>query len=420
MKKQFIILLILVFVLGLAPVNFSNATELATRLKGRILLQIEERGEAWYINPKNEKKYYMADGNEAYSIMRNLGVGINNKDLDRVMADKSFAKQHSGKIFLQVEEHGEAYYIDFNGNAHYLKDGGEAYNIMRDLGLGITNSDLNKISIAENLSDIAINNQGDNSKDSPIITEIDKQNLQELIDSTPKINKTIFLSDWYDEEYSVSIDIPLDYYLYYKNKPHDMGENFENITAFITPDDYYINLLLKKIDDFNMTAFKGDMRDRVANSLEGIVQSNYYIEDWHSGYDEYPKYPIETIFEGNGDCEDLSFLMATLLKATSDYDYYGIRSPYYSVALVRFPDHLGVGLSYEDDPALTAEESFDYIYSNYKVAVPGFGAYFEGNNKKYFYIESTNSQFENFVVPKELLGQKYFIHPLAYNIPYID
>lgn len=118
---------------------------LLNRLKGKILLQVEAHGEAYYVYPKDGKRYYMANGNEAYRIMRYLGVGITNNDLDKIKNDKSFAKKHSGKIFLQVEAHGEAFYIDFDGNAHYLKDGGAAYAIMRDLGLGITNADLNKI-----------------------------------------------------------------------------------------------------------------------------------------------------------------------------------------------------------------------------------------------------------------------------------
>lgn len=123
--------------------------KLVKRLLGRILLQVEAHGEAWYVNPKDTKKYYMADGNEAYRIMRYLGVGITNKDLEKIKSDKTFAKKHSGKIFLQVEAHGEAYYIDINGNSHYLKNGIEAYNIMRDLGLGISNLDLRKIGVGE-------------------------------------------------------------------------------------------------------------------------------------------------------------------------------------------------------------------------------------------------------------------------------
>jgi len=123
--------------------------KLTARLLGRILLQVEEHGEAWYVNPKDVKKYYMANGAEAYRIMRYLSIGITNADLKKVMSDKEFAKKHSGKIFLQVEAHGEAYYIDTEGKAHYLQNGESAYATMRDLGLGITNENLRKIEIGE-------------------------------------------------------------------------------------------------------------------------------------------------------------------------------------------------------------------------------------------------------------------------------
>lgn len=115
------------------------------KFNGKILLQVESHGEAWYVNPKTGKRHYMANGDEAYKIMRFLGTGITSKDLDKINNDKNFAKKYSGKIFLQTEAHGEAYYIDFNGMVHYLKDGAAAYTIMRELGLGITNNDLSKI-----------------------------------------------------------------------------------------------------------------------------------------------------------------------------------------------------------------------------------------------------------------------------------
>jgi hypothetical protein len=123
----------------------TQSSSLVNRLKGKILLQVEAHGEAYYVYPNDSKRYYMANGNEAYRIMRYLGVGITDADLNKVKTNKNFAKQHSGKIFLQVEAHGEAFYIDFDGNAHYLKDGSAAYAIMRELGLGITNNDLRKI-----------------------------------------------------------------------------------------------------------------------------------------------------------------------------------------------------------------------------------------------------------------------------------
>ena len=145
--KKYALILMLAFLL--APFNGSFASDLSNRLKGKILLQVESRGEAWYVEPKTGERCYMANGDEAYNIMRNLGVGITNKDLERIKADKNFAKKHSGKIFLQVEDKGQAYYIDFDGNEHYLKNGSEAYNIMRNLGLGITDKDLNKVTVSQ-------------------------------------------------------------------------------------------------------------------------------------------------------------------------------------------------------------------------------------------------------------------------------
>jgi hypothetical protein len=91
----------------------------------------------------------MTDGSAAYNIMHDLGVGVTNKNLEKIKTDKTFAKTQQGKIFLQVESKGEAYYVDTNGNAHYLKDGATAYGIMRELGLGIKTSDLTKINLSD-------------------------------------------------------------------------------------------------------------------------------------------------------------------------------------------------------------------------------------------------------------------------------
>lgn len=134
----------------ITPAVLEKADPIANRLKGKILLQVESKGQAWYVNPKDGKRYYMADGNSAYQVMNNLGVGISNKDLDKVKTNADFRKKLIGKILLQVESHGEAYYISPNGRYNYLKDGQAAYSVMRNLGVGITNSDLNKITIGSN------------------------------------------------------------------------------------------------------------------------------------------------------------------------------------------------------------------------------------------------------------------------------
>ena len=135
----------------------------AERLHGNILLQVEEHGEAWYVRSSDSKRYYMKDGAVAYEMMRFFSLGITDANLERIasvedtteMNDSesicetdTFAAGLRGEILLQVEQHGEAWYVDPSKCLRiYMEDGDAAYEIMRYLGLGITNADLDKIAV---------------------------------------------------------------------------------------------------------------------------------------------------------------------------------------------------------------------------------------------------------------------------------
>ncbi|MFA6551771.1 MAG: phosphodiester glycosidase family protein [Patescibacteria group bacterium] len=54
---------------------------LSKRLSGRIVIQAEENGEAWYINPSDQKRYYLGRPEDAFAVMREQGLGITKKDL---------------------------------------------------------------------------------------------------------------------------------------------------------------------------------------------------------------------------------------------------------------------------------------------------------------------------------------------------
>lgn len=62
----------------------TQATGLIGRLAGRILLRVQARGEAYYVSGKNQARYYMKDGAAAYELMRRLGLGITNADLAKI------------------------------------------------------------------------------------------------------------------------------------------------------------------------------------------------------------------------------------------------------------------------------------------------------------------------------------------------
>ena len=186
-----------------------GAETLAQRMAGRILLEVEKNGEAWYVSPDNLMRHYLGRPEDAFALMRGRGVGITNADLARIPVgfcddavkcgpagadtdgdglpdlledalgtdktkadsdgdghsdkeelatgydplgpgvlpvDTVFAARQKGKIFLQVEARGEAWYVYPADNKRYfLGRPRDAFNLMRALGLGITTDDLAKI-----------------------------------------------------------------------------------------------------------------------------------------------------------------------------------------------------------------------------------------------------------------------------------
>jgi len=134
----------------LAPSVSFSASPLATRLKGYVLLRVHAHGEAYYVNPTDGLAYYLANGAAAYQIMRNLGLGVSEKDYANFAAgNASLRNALRGRIALRVHAHGEAYYLcPRTGQTSYLKDGNAAFTIMRECGLGISEADFATLPLA--------------------------------------------------------------------------------------------------------------------------------------------------------------------------------------------------------------------------------------------------------------------------------
>lgn len=123
----------------------SAPSAIANGVRGAILLQVQERGEAWYVHPDTAQRVYLGRPADAFLIMRELGLGVSH-DFVIKYKNGTYPDRVAGKILIDVGDYGKAYYIyPKNKKAYYLGRPADAFEVMRELGLGISNSDLGKV-----------------------------------------------------------------------------------------------------------------------------------------------------------------------------------------------------------------------------------------------------------------------------------
>lgn len=165
-------------------------------------------------------------------------------------------------------------------------------------------------------------------------------------------------------DYSWNFSVPSDWYDYYKNKTRS-----EHGAVYVTYDDPVIKAIAE-----NLTLEADKKGFCKACFAAAFIEGLQYVTDNLTGQDEYPKYPVETLVEANGDCEDTSYLAAALIKAM------GV-----DTILVLFSYHMGVGVS---GSGLNS------------------GVYYEVNGKKYYYIETTSDGWGIGTFPEQFVSEQ--------------
>ena len=132
------------------------------RVRGRIVLNVEGAGEAWYISPLDDLRYSLGRPEEAYTLMRRFGLGISDENLALIpragmagSGDMALRQRLAGRILLQVQSHGEAWYVEpVTLRRYYLGRPQDAFDVMRGTGLGVTREDLAHISAGTVISTV--------------------------------------------------------------------------------------------------------------------------------------------------------------------------------------------------------------------------------------------------------------------------
>jgi len=182
-----------------------------------------------------------------------------------------------------------------------------------------------------------------------------------------------------DYQWTWEIQIPQALYDYYGAKPRPPTKNY---SVYVTDprDDAYTGDLASKLEE-ETQRLNLDEYDTI-HFAASFVQSLAYTSDLTTtGYDEYARYPIETLVDQGGDCEDTSILLAELLD-TMGYD----------VVLVSLPSHVAVGV----------------LEAQYFC-----GTYYRQNGKRYFYLETTGEAGRIGVVPHEYANEPAYIYHIV-------
>lgn len=230
------------FVISLLLMTFAipsaSASEtLAQHLAGRILLAVESRGEAWYVDPVTLQRTALGSPSSALSILQSYALGITNANLSRIpeigsIASGDLALQQSlaGRILLAVEQHGETWYVDpVSLQRVSFANPTEVFRLLTAYGLGVTSNNLTSVPTLEEtgqasslsvmhtvpffsqapLGDWNDPRQADGCEEAAVLMGV-AWARGETFTATEARDIIVAMSDWELEEYGSYIDTSID------------------------------------------------------------------------------------------------------------------------------------------------------------------------------------------------------------------
>jgi hypothetical protein len=164
-------------------------------------------------------------------------------------------------------------------------------------------------------------------------------------------------------------------YDHFAAKPHSTGASFARYAMAAEDRDS----LVSAVSQFRQGgAGYGYTRYDDAMNIITFAQTVPYVDDHPAGA---PKYPLETLADGHGDCKDKAVLAAALLHEAG-----------FDVVLLKLPEHLAVGIN-----------------------IDATGMSYEYNGARYYYVETTGKNWEIGEVPDPIKTASVTVLPLQRN-----
>jgi len=192
---------------------------------------------------------------------------------------------------------------------------------------------------------------------------------------------TEFAWDYGGNHWTWNLSVPQSEYNAYKAIPDSIRTQYgpDHFGFFTTTQDSYMQTLAQKLND-TATQLGYSSYDEVNFVLAFVQSIPYALDNVSTGYQVYPRFPIETLVDNTGDCKSHSILFGTLTLMLG-----------YGTAFISPPDHLAVGV----------------LGNNLT------GTYWTYNDKTYYYCETTASGYKIGQLPDQFQGQTAFVYPIA-------
>ena len=176
------------------------------------------------------------------------------------------------------------------------------------------------------------------------------------------------------KECSIVLNINTELYDYYQVEREHLAYRYQFNGGEIPPN--YYSFMLSEHDRPVMRALANEFSSHVATEKEQIQLALTFVQSLPYAYDsatkstdEYLRYPIETLVDGCGDCEDKVALLAALLYEM-DVDF----------ILLILPEHMAVGVH------------CDGVEANW---------YLLFHDKQYYYLETTMEGWQMGQIPED-------------------
>ena len=193
--------------------------------------------------------------------------------------------------------------------------------------------------------------------------------------------------DYSGSHWTWNLSIPKALYEAYKAVPDTTrtGNGPEGYGLMTTTKDYYVQVLAQKLNE-TANNLNYNSYDKISFVLAFVQSLPYTSDNVTTGYDEYPRFPIETLVDNGGDCEDTAILFATLTLILG-----------YGTVYINPPDHYAVGILGNDIS----------------------GTYFTYHNRTYYYCETTGNGFKIGQLPDEFKDQQATIYPIDESTQFV-